>query len=157
MLGDQAPSRKREFMSGYRIHPQLILMATLMLSGCIFHDYDTPAVEGTLTERGQPLSGVRVFLESGSWRQETRTDSQGHFAFPGQGSWKVFIPVGPQDRMSRWSVLIARPSGEITAYKEGGIGGPFSGYSRSDSVRLTCDLARADEKNQMAAPGAVCR
>jgi len=37
------------------------------------------------------------------------------------------------------------------------IGGPFSGYSRSDSVRLTCDLARADEKNQTAAPGAVCR
>lgn len=144
-------------MSGHRIYPQLILMAALMLSGCVFHDYDTPAVEGTLTERSQPLSDVRVFLESGSQRQETRTDSQGHFAFARQGSWKVFIPVGPQDRMSRWSVVIARPSGEITVYKQGGLGGPFSGYSRSDSVRLTCDLARADDDNQAAMVNTVCR
>ena len=144
-------------MSSHGIHPQLILTAALMLSGCVFHDYDTPAVEGTLTERGQPLSNVRVALEDGGQRQETKTDAQGHFSFPGRGSWKVFIPVGPQDRMNHWSVLIARPSGEITAYEEGGLGGPFSGYSRSDSVRLACDLARVEKISQMTAPGGVCR
>lgn len=78
-----------------------IFALPLLLSGCVYHDYPTRQIEGTLTNAGEPLAGVAVSLTEFDRQIATaQTDSNGHFSMAPQGNWHVFIPVGPQDRLS---------------------------------------------------------
>lgn len=125
----------------------LYLAGCCSLSGCAFYDYYTPAVVGIVTERGVPLADIDVSLTaSGNKTLTARTDGRGRFSFQPQGKWVVFIPIGPQDRIISWSIAIARPDGEITGYRQGGMGGVFSGYSRRDRIHLICELFPASQE-----------
>jgi hypothetical protein len=120
----------------------MVLAAATFLNGCVYHDYNSPHIEGVLTRQGQPLVNVNVSLASyDQIVQTTTTDSKGYFSLAPKGEWNVFIPIGPQDRFNQWQVIIEQGSEKITGYKDGHIGGVFSGYSASDRVSLLCDLS----------------
>ena len=131
----------------------------VLLNGCVWHDYSNPAIEGIVTNKGQPLPGVRVALSAyDEVIEETRTDANGHFSLKARGEWSVFIPIGPQDRVTHWSVLLYPEGTEtITGYEQGGIGGFFSGYSSGDRVNLNCDIARYRGKTDRYTLSGVCQ
>lgn len=125
----------------------IVLAAATFLNGCVYHDYNSPHIEGVLTRQGQPLANVNVSLaNSAQIMQTTTTDSKGYFSLAPKGEWNVFIPIGPQDRFTRWSVIIEQGSETLTGYQDSGIGGVFSGYSSNDRVSLNCDLSQANIK-----------
>lgn len=137
----------------------VVVTATSFLSGCVWHDYNSPKIEGVVIHQGQALAGVKVALDDGSRESVTATtDEQGHFSLNPQGEWSVFIPIGPQDRFLHWSVIIY-PTGteRIAGYEGGGTGGFFSGYSSSDRVNLLCDIALADESADKPQGDRICR
>lgn len=137
----------------------MALMGTVFLSGCVWHDYNSPKIDGVVTHQGQKLAGVKVSLAYYDRDIETTTtDAQGHFSFKAQGEWNVLIPIGPQDRLIRWSVII-KPEGveEITGYEGGRVGGVFSGYSSGDRMTLLCDIALAHESSDDPQQTQVCR
>ena len=136
----------------------LLLSTGSLLTGCVVHHYTSPAINGIITRQGQPSAGTTVSLTHfESNVQTTRTDAAGRFAFDAQGEWQVFIPVGPQDRLTRWSVIIAQPPGTITGYESGGIGGVFSGYSRHDQITLRCNISANDRNSVNPENTPVCR
>ncbi|MCG8708580.1 carboxypeptidase regulatory-like domain-containing protein [Brenneria sp. 4F2] len=128
----------------------VIFALSFLLSGCVYHDYPTPQIEGTLTNAGEPLAGVAVSLTEFDRPIATvQTDSNGHFSMVPQGNWHVFIPVGPQDRLSRWTLTIIDLQGqELSIYTRQRLGGVFSGYSRNDRVKLICELSSAGGKSR---------
>lgn len=122
----------------------LALSGSALLTGCVSHDYDSPHIDGVVTHQGQALPGVTVSLASANEIvQTTATDDSGHFALNPEGEWNVFIPIGPQDRMIHWSVMIDQGTSKIIGYEGGRFGGVFSGYSHGDHVRLVCDVSQA--------------
>ena len=141
-----------------RITSLAILALPMLLSGCVFHDYPSPQVEGTLTHAGEPLAGVQVSLTEFDHPIATvQTDSYGHFSLASQGNWHLFIPVGPQDRVSRWTLTtIDRQGKELSLYTSYRMGGVFSGYSRKDRVQLICELSPADGKSQSQGSDRFC-
>lgn len=136
--------------SSNRIASQAIVALTLLLSGCVYHDYPSPRIEGTLNNAGKPLPRVTVSLvEFDRHIATTQTDNNGYFSFVPQGDWHVFIPVGPQDRLSSWTLTTIDPQGQKRdIYTSQRFGGPFSGYSRNDSVKLFCELSPTSSKSQ---------
>ncbi|KEY56473.1 DUF6795 domain-containing protein [Serratia sp. DD3] len=134
----------------FRITSLAIFALPWLLSGCVYHDYPTPQIEGTLTNAGKPLAGVAVSLTEFDRQIATaQTDSNGHFSMAPKGNWHVFIPVGPQDRLSHWSLTTTDHQGqEISIYTSQRLGGVFSGYSRNDRVKLNCELSPAGEKSR---------
>lgn len=136
----------------------MVVLGSVTLSGCVFYSYSSPRIDGVITRHGQAQAGLKVALiDFGQTVQTTQSDSQGRFSFAGQGEWSVFIPIGAQDRITRWSVVIEQHGREITGYEAGGIGGPFSGYSGSDHMMLSCDMSLAKENANAADASPVCR
>lgn len=122
-----------------------VLTTAIFLNGCVYHDYNSPHIDGVLTRQGQPLAKVNVSLTNyDRIVQTTTTDSKGYFSLVPKGEWNVFIPIGPQDRMTRWQIIIEQDAEKFTGYEDGRIGGVFSGYSGSDRVSLLCDLSPSD-------------
>jgi hypothetical protein len=118
------------------------LLLTASLSGCVFRDYSSPHIEGVILNQGQPVADVPVVLiDVDKQVRTTTTDSQGRFTLTPPGEWHLLIPIGPQDRLSRWSVIIEQGQETITGYTESRFGGVFSGYSGSDRIHLICDLS----------------
>ncbi|AWC85240.1 carboxypeptidase regulatory-like domain-containing protein [Enterobacter ludwigii] len=136
--------------SSNRIVSQAIVALTFLFSGCVYHDYPSPRIEGTLNNAGKPLPRVTVSLvEFDRHIATTQTDNNGYFSFVPQGDWHVFIPVGPQDRLSSWTLTTIDPQGQKRdIYTSQRFGGPFSGYSRSDSVKLFCELSPTSGESQ---------
>ena len=136
--------------SSNRIASQAIVALTLLLSGCVYHDYPSPRIEGTLNNAGKPLPRVTVSLvEFDRQIATTQTDNNGYFSFVPQGDWHVFIPVGPQDRLSSWTLTTIDPQGQKRdIYTSRRFGGPFSGYSRNDNVKLLCELSPTSGESQ---------
>lgn len=132
-----------------RITNLAVFVLPLLLSGCVYHDYPAPQIEGALMDAGKPLSGVSISLtEFDQQIATTHTDSNGHFAIAPQGNWHLFIPVGPQDRLGSWSLTTVDSQGNgLRIYSEQRFGGVFSGYSSNDRVKLSCDLSPANGKN----------
>lgn len=122
----------------------------LLLSGCVFHDYPAPRVQGTLSDAGKPLAGITVTLTDYDQPiATTQTGSDGHFSLTPPGNWNLFIPIGPQDRVGRWALIANDLQGQKRSiYSGGSLGGPFSGYSRGDRISLSCDLSPAARKIQ---------
>ncbi len=40
----------------------LVLSGTAFLSGCVYHNYGSPHINGVITDQGQTLAGVKVSL-----------------------------------------------------------------------------------------------
>ena len=135
-----------------------IFALPLLLSGCVFHDYPAPRVEGTLSDAGKPLAGIIVTLTNYDQPiATTQTDSHGHFSLAPQGNWHLFIPIGPQDRIERWTLIANDLQGQKRSiYSGGSFGGPFSGYSRGDRISLICDLSPAARKTQRFSEAQAC-
>lgn len=108
-----------------RIINHFIFVFPFLLGGCVYHDYPTPRIEGTLTNAGEPLAGVAVSLTEFDRQIATaQTDSHGRFSIAPQGNWHVFIPVGPQDSLSRWALTTVDSQGhEFSIYTDGRFGG----------------------------------
>ena len=136
--------------SSNRIVSQAIVALTFLFSGCVYHDYPSPRIEGTLNNAGKPLPRVTVSLvEFDRQIATTQTDNNGYFSFVPQGDWHVFIPVGPQDRLSSWTLTTIDPQGQKRdIYTSRRFGGPFSGYSMSDNVKLFCELSPTSGESQ---------
>ena len=113
--------------SSNRIASLAIVALTFLLSGCVYHDYPSPRIEGTLNNAGKPLPRVTVSLvEFDQHIATTQTDNNGYFSFVPQGDWHVFIPVGPQDRLSSWTLTTIDPQGQKRdIYTSQRFGGPF--------------------------------
>lgn len=141
-----------------QITSHVIFALSFLLSGCVYHDYPTPLVEGTLTNAGEPLVGVTVSLTEFDRQIATaKTDSNGHFSMVPQGNWHVFIPVGPQDRLSRWTLTtIDRQGQELSIYTSQRFGGFFSGYSRNDRMKLSCELSPTGGKSRSHESNLFC-
>lgn len=141
-----------------RITSHVIFALPFLLSGCVYHDYPTPQVEGTLTNAGEPLAGVTVSLTEFDRPIATvKTDSNGRFSLVPQGNWHVFIPVGPQDRLSRWTLTtIDRQGQELSIYTGQRFGGVFSGYSSNDRMKLSCELSPAGGKSRSHESNPFC-
>ncbi len=77
----------------------LSIMAALplmiSLSGCVFHDYNSPHIEGVILNQGQPVADVPVVLTDVDTQVRTTTDSQGRFTLAPPGEWHLFIPHRP--------------------------------------------------------------
>ena len=103
-----------------------------------------------MNNAGKPLPRVTVSLvEFDRHIATTQTDNNGYFSFVPQGDWHVFIPVGPQDRLSSWTLTTIDPQGQKRdIYTSRRFGGPFSGYSRSDNVKLFCELSPTSGESQ---------
>jgi len=137
-----------------------VLSATLLSSSCVYHDYHSPHINGVIANKGKVLAGVQVSLVSFNHQtQTTTTDAEGHFSLIPQGEWNIFIPIGPQDRMTRWSLVIEQSQMEIIGYQGSRFGGVFSGYSFSDRITLVCDLslANTDHANSLNDTRDVCK
>ncbi|NUU67315.1 carboxypeptidase regulatory-like domain-containing protein [Enterobacteriaceae bacterium BIT-l23] len=118
------------------------LLLTVSLSGCVFHDYNSPHIEGVILNQGQPVADVPVILTNVDKQVRiTTTDSLGRFTLAPPGEWHLLIPIGPQDRLSRWAVIIEQGQKTLTGYTESRFGGVFSGYSGRDRIRLICELS----------------
>ncbi|HCR3447796.1 DUF6795 domain-containing protein [Citrobacter werkmanii] len=141
-----------------RIARCVIFTLPFLLSGCIYHDYPSPQIEGTLTRAGEPLAGTTVSLTEFDRQIATvQTDNNGHFLLEPQGDWHVFIPIGPQDRLSQWTLTTIDPQGkELNIYTDGRFGGVFSGYSGNDRVKLSCELSPAKTKNNQQEGNPLC-
>lgn len=136
----------------------LVLSGSAFLSGCVYHNYGSPHINGIITDQGQTLAGVKVSLANFDQKvQTTTTDTKGHFSFIPQGEWNVFIPIGPQDRMNNWSIIIEQGPLEITGYKRSHLGGAFSGYSYRDHITLVCDVSLSRKDIGDSDNNPVCR
>lgn len=134
------------------------LSGSIFFTGCVYHDYDSPHINGIITYQGQPLHGVTVSLASANEIVlTTTTDDKGLFALNPKGEWNVFIPIGPQDRINYWSVIINQGASAIAGYEEHGIGGVFSGYSHDDHITLACDVSQAGTKTGDSYGGHICK
>ena len=145
--------------SGKLGYSALLLAAVSQLCGCLTHTYYTPGVDGIITQNGKPLEGAIVWLSnSADEKQKMQTNKNGHFAFSAEGGWILFVPIGPQDRMTSWSINIYQPSGALEIYSEYGLAGIFSGYSYGDHVSLRCDIPNlnAAKRNTRTSPS-VCQ
>ncbi|WP_072166262.1 MULTISPECIES: hypothetical protein [unclassified Erwinia] len=135
----------------------LTIASPLLLSGCLFHDYSTPHVDGTLANGGKPIVGAAVTLTDFCKPIATsQTDTSGHFSLTPDGHWQLFIPVGPQDRLIRWAVVVDSSEGELQLYSSQRFGGVFSGYSGSDRLTLACDIAGAEVGKPLPETMAYC-
>jgi hypothetical protein len=120
----------------------LIIASPLLLSGCLYHQYTSPQIEGTLSHAGKPLTGATVSVtDVGKKIVSSQTDANGHFALHPEGNWQVFIPIGPQDLRIHWTLALDTPEGELSLYEGYRSGGVFSGYSKRDNLVLACDTA----------------
>lgn len=145
-------------VTSFRITNHVIFVLLFLLSGCVYHDYPTPQIEGTLTKAGEPVVGVVVSLtEFDRQIATTQTDNNGHFSMVPPGNWHVFIPVGPQDRLSRWTLATIDHQGqELSLYTGKRFGGVFSGYSRDDRVKLICELSSAGGESRSLQSNQFC-
>lgn len=142
-----------------RIARYVIFTLPFLLSGCIYHDYPSPQIEGSLTRAGEPLTGATVSLTECDRQIATvKTDSNGHFLLVPQGDWHVFIPIGPQDRLSQWTLTTIDHQGqELNIYTDGRFGGVFSGYSGNERLTLICELSPAGGKTQNQESHPFCK
>lgn len=142
----------------FRITNPVIFALTFLLSGCVYHDYPAPRIEGILMNRDEPLIGVTVSLaEFDQQIASVQTDSNGHFTIEPQGNWHIFIPVGPQDRLSSWTLTtINRQGTKLNIYTSHRLGGIFSGYSGNDRLKLFCELSPVDRKSRSLESGQLC-
>ncbi|QLO13079.1 MULTISPECIES: DUF6795 domain-containing protein [Citrobacter] len=141
-----------------RIARCVIATLPFLLCACVYHDYPAPQIQGTLTQAGEPLAGIAVSItEFDHQIATTQTDSNGHFLLVPQGNWHVFIPVGPQDRLSSWTLTTIDHQGqELSIYTGQRFGGVFSGYSGNDRVKLSCKLSPVGAKNKHQEGNPLC-
>lgn len=133
------------------------LSLMISLSGCVFHDYNSPHIEGVILNQGQPVADVPVVLTDVDTQVRTTTDSQGRFTLAPPGEWHLFIPTGPQDRLSRWFVIIEQGQKTFTGYTGSRFGNVFSGYSGSDRIRLVCELSLKSHNASPTGKAPLCQ
>lgn len=119
----------------------LAVVLPAMLAGCIPAPHRVPlvpALSGVVTRAGQPVAGAGVTASYGvGERHEVDlgvTDAQGRFAAPGRKDFRMLRMMG--DPLFDWRVVIHAQGGEVTGYRDRGIGYP---PARAD---LDCDLDR---------------
>lgn len=101
----------------------------------------TPEVTGTVTDKGVPVSGVKVMithgLNDGSCRMPARTfvtDAAGHFELKRVRKFQFFTTMG--DHIFRLKLCIIKDGNTYIGYTDEGIGYP------PDSLKLKCDINR---------------
>ncbi len=87
------------------------------------------------------MAGVKVSLANFDQNTDNHHRYQGTFLVYSARRVECFIPIGPQDRMNNWSIIIEQGPLEITGYKRSHLGGAFSGYSYRDHITLVCDVS----------------
>ncbi len=115
--------------------------ATLLLGGCVHFTHDAPPVRGQVFDGSRPQPGVPVSLRvAGETADRATTDADGRFELTPGARWGVFVPIGPQDRMFDWDVLIDARAASHVVYHGTTLGGPLDGYRSDRFLTLTCQL-----------------
>lgn len=72
----------------------LVLSGTAFLSGCVYHNYGSPHINGVITDQGQTLAGVKVSLANFDQKiQTTTTDTKGHSRLFRKASGMFLFPL----------------------------------------------------------------
>ena len=92
-MGDEKSNTKGVFP-----HLILCLVLVLLTGGCLFLPVPHKrqhicATQGTVigSDTGKPVAGAKVTVVAGRYRQETVTDSDGHFAVDGEQGWHMIV------------------------------------------------------------------
>ncbi len=135
----------------------LVLSGTAFLSGCVYHNYGSPHINGVITDQGQTLAGVKVSLANFDQKYRQPPPIPRDISRYSARRVECFIPIGPQDRMNNWSIIIEQGPLEITGYKRSHLGGAFSGYSYRDHITLVCDVSLSRKDIGDSDNNPVCR
>ncbi|RDK86751.1 hypothetical protein C8D90_11025 [Enterobacillus tribolii] len=135
-----------------------VVLGCALLSGCVFYDHNfPPRIEGVVTEQGQALAGVQVSLKQfNQIVKTTHSDEKGCFSFETPGEWRVFIPIGPIDRVTEWSIVIGQPPQSIVGYQYRRFGGVLSGHTGDDHIVLDCDLSLENKEKVRSEYDSLC-
>lgn len=121
------------------LHFGSVIIIACFLSACLpfpEHWYSAPEISGVITNRGVPVEGAVVHLEStiSKKQQIVATDSHGHFSVGPFSEWQLFTTMG--DPLIGFNVDIDVNGHKYHAYSKYDIG------FEPEKLILNCDISR---------------